>query len=53
MRRYAFPMLVLVATALPSAAHADFRLCNNTNARVSVSLAYTDGQRWVSEGWWN
>ena len=39
--------------AKPSAAHADFRLCNNTNARVSVSLAYTDGQRWVSEGWWN
>ena len=21
--------------------------------RVSVALAYTDGQGWVSEGWWN
>ena len=21
--------------------------------RVSVALAYTDGQAWVSEGWWN
>jgi uncharacterized membrane protein len=32
---------------------ADFRMCNNTANRVSVSLAYTDGQAWVSEGWWN
>src|SRR5947209_15799010 len=54
--RYALPTLVHVAVAavaLPTSAHADFRLCNNTNARVSVSLAYTDGQHWVSEGWWN
>ena len=36
-----------------SPARADFRLCNNTNARVSVSLAYTNGTGWVSEGWWN
>ena len=21
--------------------------------RISVALAYTDGQGWVSEGWWN
>jgi uncharacterized membrane protein len=35
------------------AAHADFRLCNNTGDRASVALAYTDGQSWVSEGWWN
>ena len=34
-------------------AWADFRMCNNTNARVSVSLAYTNGANWVSEGWWN
>ena len=32
---------------------ADFRLCNNSGSRVSVSLAYTDGETWVSEGWWN
>jgi uncharacterized membrane protein len=36
-----------------SPARADFRLCNNTNARVSVALAYTNGSNWVSEGWWN
>ena len=34
-------------------ARADFRLCNNSNNRISVSVAYTDGQEWVSEGWWN
>jgi uncharacterized membrane protein len=39
--------------AAPSQARADFRLCNTTASRVSVSLAYTDGEMWVSEGWWN
>src|SRR5271155_3377246 len=34
-------------------ARADFRMCNTTNNRVSIALAYTDGQSWVSEGWWN
>ena len=34
-------------------AAADLRMCNNTSSRVSVALAYTDGQQWVSEGWWN
>ena len=50
------PALVIAALALaaaPSPAAADLRLCNNTTRRVSVSLAYTDGETWVSEGWWN
>ena len=34
-------------------ASADFRMCNLTSSRVSVALAYTVGQQWVSEGWWN
>jgi uncharacterized membrane protein len=42
--------LALVA-ATPAA--ADLRMCNNAANRVSVALAYTDGQNWVSEGWWN
>ena len=43
-----------VALLLASgAARADFRLCNNTGNRVSIALAYTDGEAWVSEGWWN
>ena len=44
-----------LAAALIAAgpAAADLRMCNNTSSRVSVALAYTDGQQWVSEGWWN
>ncbi|MGE3148593.1 MAG: DUF1036 domain-containing protein [Pseudorhodoplanes sp.] len=42
---------VLTATAAP--AHADFRLCNNTGARVGIALGYKDGEGWITEGWWN
>ena len=45
------PMLCLAGLPLP--ARADFRLCNNSNSRVSLAIAYTDGQTWVTEGWWN
>ena len=53
-RNYAF-LLTLIAAALfaAPAARADFRMCNLTDLRVSVALAYTDGAAWVSEGWWN
>jgi len=55
MKQATIPAAIAVAVgaALTSPAHADFRLCNNTSSRVSVSLAYTDGETWVSEGWWN
>jgi uncharacterized membrane protein len=46
-------LLGAVAVSHAGPALADFRMCNNTTNRVSVSLAYTDGQAWVSEGWWN
>jgi uncharacterized membrane protein len=49
--RFAGPLLALTVAAHP--ARADFRMCNLTSDRVSVSLAYTDGKEWVSEGWWN
>ena len=39
--------------ALAGTARADFRICNNTSNRASIALAYTDGEQWVSEGWWN
>ena len=39
--------------AAAGSARADFRLCNNTTGRVSVAMAYTDGEAWMSEGWWN
>ena len=45
-------MLAAVA-CLASTARADFRMCNYTSNRISVALSYTDGETWVSEGWWN
>ena len=44
---------LFLALAGPGVARADFRVCNNSSGRVSVAIAYTDGQTWVSEGWWN
>ncbi|MGO9744216.1 MAG: DUF1036 domain-containing protein [Roseiarcus sp.] len=45
--------ILLFASFAASAARADFRMCNLSSSRVSVALAYTDGQLWISEGWWN
>ncbi len=49
----ALVVMLTAALAPVTPAWADFRLCNTTTGRVSVSLAYTDGETWVSEGWWN
>jgi uncharacterized membrane protein len=43
----------LLAVVGATSARADLRVCNNTAVRVSVSLAYTTGQNWTQEGWWN
>lgn len=44
--------LGLYALSVQSA-QADFRLCNNTGARVGVALGYKDAEGWTTEGWWN
>ncbi len=49
----AVAIAILLACGWAGAARADFRLCNNTNNRVSIAIAYTDAEGWVSEGWWN
>ena len=46
-------LLVCAALPLASAAYADFRLCNRTDARIGVALGYKDGEHWTTEGWWN
>ena len=52
--RLSLPLLAAAAMlAFGGSARADFRLCNNSSGRISVAIAYTDGQTWVSEGWWN
>ncbi len=54
MFRFTLPLWPALGACLAaSSAQADFRLCNNATTRVSVSLAYNDGQNWVTEGWWN
>ncbi len=45
--------LIIMGFALPSAAHADFRVCNGTQGRVGVAIGYKDNDVWSTEGWWN
>jgi len=48
------PIIAVAILALAgSAVRADFRICNQTANRMSVSLAYNQNSDWVSEGWWN
>src|SRR6185503_15061108 len=51
----AAPVLVLATllAMLATPAAADFRLCNNTGARVGIALGYKDADGWTTEGWWN
>jgi uncharacterized membrane protein len=44
-------MSAVLAWATPAA--ADFRMCNNTSARVGVAVGYKDTDGWATEGWWN
>ncbi len=48
-------VLAAIAAVLFSApaAHADFRLCNNTGSRAGIALGYKDAEGWTTEGWWN
>lgn len=43
-------LFLVFGTALP--AHADLKLCNNTDSRVGVALGYKDKDGWATEGWW-
>jgi uncharacterized membrane protein len=47
------PLLLLLGIAVPTIAHADFRLCNQTQSRVGVAVGYKDNEGWTTEGWWN
>ncbi len=43
-------IFLFFGTTLP--AHADLKLCNNTDSRVGVALGYKDKDGWATEGWW-
>ena len=50
----ALPGLVLALSVLGAPpARADFRVCNNTSARIGLAIGYNDGRGWVTEGWFN
>src|SRR4051812_12124567 len=46
-------LVAAAVTLVPTAASADFRLCNNTTSRVGIALGYKENEGWTTEGWWN
>jgi uncharacterized membrane protein len=46
-------IFTLLLFLFPHLAHAEFKLCNQTNARIGVSIGYKEGNGWATEGWWN
>ena len=52
-RQIAGLAVAAAAAMAPAFAHADFRVCNGTPARVGVAVGYKDGDTWITEGWWN
>lgn len=44
-----------IGVALPTAARADLKFCNQTKDDVSLAIGFksTDSDQWTSEGWWN
>lgn len=48
--KWLFVAGLLVSGSL--AAQADFRICNDTQGTIGVSIGYRAKQNWISEGWW-
>ncbi len=51
--KFACALLLAAVLVAPAAAHADFRVCNQTGSRVGIAVGYKEGESWVTEGWWN
>lgn len=46
-------MIAIASVVTVSASYADFRVCNKSNERASVSIGYNSSEYgWTSEGWW-
>ncbi len=43
---------IVAGGLISSPARADFRMCNNTQSLVGVSIGYRTKKGWVTEGWW-
>jgi uncharacterized membrane protein len=46
-------MAACLSMLICNPAQAELKLCNDTESRVGVALAYLENGEWVSEGWWN
>ena len=46
-------VMLAIASLAVGPARADFRVCNQSGDRLSLSVAYSANDKWVSEGWWN
>ena len=46
-------LLTLLLGVNPEQASAGFSFCNKSGVLHSFSVAYKDGEKWRSEGWWN
>ena len=42
----------LAFLALTAPALADFKVCNDTEGEVGVSVGYKADKEWITEGWW-
>ena len=59
LKRFKLPASAAVATLLfpanglvPSAAQAEFKVCNKSDSLIGVAIGYKQGEEWITEGWW-
>lgn len=48
----AIAILLAGMVGLPTPAHADLRICNETRSTISIAFGYRAQSGWQSEGWW-
>lgn len=45
--------LILAAHSFaPSAALAEFKVCNKSDSLIGVAIGYKQDEEWITEGWW-
>jgi uncharacterized membrane protein len=45
-------LFVCVSVILPRSAQAELMVCNDTEDRRNLAIAYKEGDHWFSKGWW-
>ena len=54
MRTLGFLFLILFPLGISSGgAHADFRICNRTSARIGLAIGVKEGPIFITQGWYN